>query len=390
VGRIAASDNFRCLALQKNAEKLNMKILDKYVAKNFLTGYLIAFLVLMGLRIMTDLFVNIDEFYENAQLTAGQIMANIILYYGRSSLLYFRDFAGMITVVAAVFSLGKMTRSNELVAIMASGVSLKRVIAPILLLSLAFTGLHVIDQELLIPPIADKLVRSQDAVIETLTYNMWFISDSNGSLFCSPTFRVKDSVIINPTIITRKMKDNRVLWDVTGIIKADSASYDYDSKSWILKNGTYLTVSKEISDKPYQPIKACRSDLTPKDIPVRRNSSNMDLLSSYDLIKLAKQSPKDLARLYAQKNFRLTDPIINFIMLMISLPILVCRDPKSLKSAVFISFGLTGACYVLTFVSKIFAPEIMIAGRVMPELWAWMPIFIFVPIAVNELDSLKT
>ena len=367
-----------------------MKILDKYVARNFLTGYMIAFLVLMGLRIMTDLFVNIDEFYENAQLTAGQVMANIIAYYSRSSLLYFRDFAGMITVVAAVFSLGKMTRSNELVAIMASGVSLKRVIAPILLLSLVFTGLHVIDQELLIPPIADKLVRSQDAVAETLTYNMWFISDSSGSLFCSPTFRVKDSVIINPTIITRKMKDNKVIWDVTGIIKADSAYYDYDSKSWILKNGMYLTVSKELSDKPYQPIKSCRSDLTPKDIPVRRNSSNMDLLSSYELVKLAQQSPKDLARLYAQKNFRLTDPIINFIMLMISLPILVCRDPKSLKSAVFISFALTGLCYILTFVSKIFAPEIMIAGRVMPELWAWLPIFIFVPIAVNELDSLKT
>ena len=128
------------------------------------------------------------------------------------------------------------------------------------------------------------------------------------------------------------MKDNKVIWDVTGIIKADSAYYDYDSKSWILKNGMYLTVSKELSDKPYQPIKSCRSDLTPKDIPVRRNSSNMDLLSSYELVKLAQQSPKDLARLYAQKNFRLTDPIINFIMLMISLPILVCRDPKSLKT----------------------------------------------------------
>jgi lipopolysaccharide export system permease protein len=367
-----------------------MKILDKYVAKNFLTGYLIAFLVLMGLRIMIDVFVNIDEFTENAQLTAGQVMANIILFYGRSSLLYFRDFAGMITVVAAVFSLGKMTRSNELVAIMASGVSLKRVIAPILLLALAFTGLHVIDQEFFIPPIADKLVRAQDAVAETLSYDMWFISDSRGNLFCSPKFKVNEGVMMAPTIITRTMKDNQVLSDVTGIIKADSASYDYDSKSWILKNGTYLTVSKELSDKPYQAVKACRSDLTPKDIPVRRNSTHMDLLSSYDLVKLAKQSPKDLARLYAQKNFRLTDPIINFIMLMISLPILVCRDPKSLKSAVFISFALTGACYILTFVSKIFAPEIMIAGRVMPELWAWLPIFIFVPIAVNELDSLKT
>ena len=36
-----------------------MKILDRYVAKSFLIGYVIAFCVLVGLRIIIDLFVNI-------------------------------------------------------------------------------------------------------------------------------------------------------------------------------------------------------------------------------------------------------------------------------------------------------------------------------------------
>ena len=368
-----------------------MKILDKYVVKNFLTGYLIAFLVLMGLRIMIDLFVNIDEFTERTDLSAVQVFWNIASYYSIHSLLYFRDFAGMITVVAAVFSLGKMTKNNELVAIMASGMSLKRVIAPILFLSLALTGLHVADEELFIPPLADKLVRSQDAVDDTLYYDMWFIGDSKGSLFCSPQFKVKEAVIETPTIITRTPRGkNSPLWDVTGIIKADSAHYDYDTKSWIFKNGAFMSVSRKLTEKPSYTVKSYPSDLTPKDIPVRRKSANMDLLSSFDLMKLAKQNPKDMARLYAQKNFRLTDPIINFVMLIISLPLLVCRDPKGLKSAVFVSFSLTGLCYILTFVSKILASDLTIAGRVIPELWAWMPIFIFVPIAVIELDAMKT
>jgi len=367
-----------------------MKILDKYVTKNFLTGYLIAFAVLMGLRIMTDLFINIDEFTEHAELTIAQVLWSITLYYGSHSFLYFRDFAGMITVVAAVFSLGKMTKNNELVAIMASGVSLKRIIAPILFLSLAFTGVHVIDQEFFIPPMADKLVRSRDAVAETLFYDMWFIGDGNGSLFSSPQFKVKDATIITPTIITRSRKQDSGLFDVTGIIKADSAYYDLDTKSWILDNGVFLKVSRELADRPYEVIKSYPSDLTPKDIPVRRKSAHMDLLSSYDLVRLARQNPKDLARLYAQKNFRLTDPIINLVMLMISLPVLVCRDPKSLKSAVFISFALTGLCYIIAFISKIFASEVIIGGGAMPALWAWLPIFIFLPIAVIELDSMKT
>lgn len=368
-----------------------MKILDKYVAKNYLTGYMISFLVLMGLRIMIDLFVNLDEFTENSKISTAQVLLNIAIYYGRGSFLYFRDFGGMITVVAAVFSLGKMTKHNELTAIMASGVSLKRVIAPILLLSLIFTGIQVFNQEFIIPPMADKLVRTQDSVDETLFYDMWFLSDSNGNLFCSPQYMVKEETIHTPAIITRTRKEpNSLLWDVTGVIKADTAQYDNKSHAWILKNGMYLSVSRKFADKAYQPIESIPSDLLPKDIPVRRQSAHMDLLSSYDLMRLARQNPKDMPRLYAQKNFRITDPVINIIMLMISLPILVCRDPKGLKSAVFVSFGLTSFCYVLTFVSKILASDIAIAGKVMPELWAWLPIFIFVPIAFIELDSMKT
>ena len=70
---------------------------------------------------------------------------------------------------------------------------------------------------------ADKLVRAHDAVDATLFYDMWFISDGNGSLFCSPQFKVKEAVIMTPTIITRSKKTDSGLWDVTGIIKADSA-----------------------------------------------------------------------------------------------------------------------------------------------------------------------
>jgi len=93
-----------------------MKILDRYVAKNFIIGYIIAFCVLLGMRIIIDLFVNIDEFVENVDnLGRGGVFVHILQYYGFQSALYFRDFAGMITVVAAVFSLARMTRNTAVV-----------------------------------------------------------------------------------------------------------------------------------------------------------------------------------------------------------------------------------------------------------------------------------
>jgi len=365
-----------------------MKILDKYIAKNFLTGYLIAFCVLIGLRIIIDLFVNLDEFTERANLGAMVVVRNILIFYGLNFTLYFRDFAGMITVVAAVFSVGKMVRSSELVAVMASGVSLKRVIAPIVTLALLLTGLLVVDQELIIPSLSDKLVRSQDALPGQESYDVKFITDGTGSLIWTQNFDVKTATLDKPTILTRVRKPDSAIWEMTGRIDAEKAVYNFQTGNWDLING-FLT--QRDSNKGRQPIAFYTSDITPKDIPVRRNAENKTLLSSHQLSVLAAQGLKlkDQAQLYSQKHFRITEPIINLVMLLVSLPILVCRDPKAMKSAIMISFAATSACFITTFVCKMLATEFIFEG-IMPELWAWLPVFIFLPIAFVELDSMKT
>lgn len=365
-----------------------MKLLDKYIAKNFLISYAIVFCVMIGLRIVIDLFVNLDEFTERTDLGTLEIVKNILSFYCLHSTLYFRDFAGMITVFAAVFSLYKMVRTNELVAVMASGVSLKRVIAPILLLALLLTGLFVIDQELIIPPLSDKLVRSQDDIPGQESYDVWFIMDGNGSLICSQRFDVKTSTLHNPTIIIRSKIPESTIWRVIGKISAEKAIDIHNTGKWILING-WFTEKDPFKDP--RPIASYTSDITPKDIPVRSKSRHLTLLSSRQLAALAAQRTKikDRAQLYSQKHFRITEPIINLAMLMVCLPILVCRDPKSMKSAIVISFGVTTACFITTFVCKMLATEVFF-DHVMPELWAWLPVVIFLPIAFIELDSMKT
>jgi lipopolysaccharide export LptBFGC system permease protein LptF len=140
-----------------------------------------------------------------------------------------------------------------------------------------------------------------------------------------------------------------------------------------------------------RPVASYATDIIPKEIPVRRKSQHLNLLSSRQLAALAAQSTKikDLAQLYSQKHFRITEPIINLAILMVCLPILVCRDPKSMKTAVVISFATTATCFITTFICKMFATEVVFGG-VMPELWAWLPVVIFLPIAFIELDAMKT
>ncbi|MHC4244629.1 MAG: LptF/LptG family permease [Planctomycetota bacterium] len=369
-----------------------MKILDRYVAKNFLIGYVIAFCVLIGLRIIIDLFVHLDEFTENSDLisTAG-VMKHMLIFYAVNCTLYFREFAGMITVVAASFSFSKMVHSNELVAVMASGVSLKRIIAPIVLLALLLTGVLVIDQEFVIPSLADQLVRSHDEIPGEEIYTIKFINDGNGSLICSGRFDVGTSTLFNPTIVTRRKPEDSFIWEVTGRIDAEKAVYNRKAKGWDLINGRFLEIG---STKGVQPIDFYASEITPSEIPIMLKSEHKTLLNWKQLSALVEQAKegkiKDARELYSQKHFRVTEPIINLVMLMVCLPVLVCRDPKAMKSAVMISFCFVGGCFVATFICKMLAPETDVSNFYRIGAYAWLPIFIFLPIALIELDSMKT
>jgi lipopolysaccharide export system permease protein len=367
-----------------------MKILDRYIAKSFLVGYLISFCVLIGLRVIIDLFVNLDEFTEHADLGVWAVLQNIVTYYGLNMTLYFRDIAGVIVVVAAAFSLGKMVRTNELVAMISSGVSAKRIVMPVLLLAVFFTGLAVADQELLIPLLSDQLARDADATGAQKSYAIWFMTDANGSLICSLRYDEAAQTLYRPTFITRRPTETPGIWEVTGRVSADLATYNPATGVWDLIDGLAVSTNSTLAPHPVPLYRA--ADLQPKEIAIRRKSGYTSLLSSRQLAALAAQQTKikDMAQLLSQKHFRITDPIISLTMLMVSLPVLICRDPRTMKSAVLVSFALTAACFVVTFVCKMFATEVIFAGRVMPELWAWLPVFLFLPIAFIELDAMKT
>ena len=382
-----------------------MKILDKYVAKNFLIGYVIVLMVMMGLIIVVDLFVNLDEFAEPPKHISQegevitvedgpiQVLSRIFIFYTAQSALYFRECAGFITVTAAVFSLGRMTKNNELIAIMASGVSLKRVIAPIIILSTLLTGLLIIDQELIIPRLANKLVRTHDSITGSQAYSVWFMEDSKGSRICTGHYDEGTATMTDLAIIIRE-KISAKKWKTKGRIKADRAVYDYQNKGWRLKNGRYDEISSDIQNNEMQfkpePRTFYISDLTPEIVPLKRQESFLELLSLKQLSALEKGArTKDLASLIAQKQNRITDPIINIIMLLVALPVLVCRDPKSMKTAILKSFLITASCFAVTFICKMVATEV-IFNQIRPEIWAWLPVMIFLPIAFIEIDSMRT
>jgi lipopolysaccharide export LptBFGC system permease protein LptF len=179
-----------------------MKTLDRYIVRSFITSLLLWFVVVMSLRTVTDLFVNMDEFAKLGR-SPGETLSDIGTYYGYQSAAYLLELGGVIIVAAAAFSIARMNYTNELTAILASGVSLHRVIWPILLCAMATCGLLVADQELLIPRIAPKLVRSRDDAQGLQDLQLRCLSDGTGASWYAPKYLTGERVMRQPRIIVR-------------------------------------------------------------------------------------------------------------------------------------------------------------------------------------------
>ena len=327
-----------------------------------------------------------DEFVESKPDAASpgvfEVAVNILSFYGPKLFEYYRDFSGTIILLAAAFALARMTRQNELIAVLASGISLKRVIAPIVLLSFILNLLMVLDQEVILPRLADKLTRRHDEMSQLRTVPVWFVPDRNHALVCARKFNREKETMTDLLVILRQ--DGQMVGRVT----AEQAG-DWDGKKWTLVHGRLYQPDSENPAEPesVQQLEYYPSDLTPEYLWLQRNADHKSLMSSRDLTKLLKRNLKqaDFDETISEKYFRFTDPIINMIMLLLGLPLLVSREKRKTKTAMFLALAGAGSCFIATFACK------LLGGGVIPPLWsAWLPIIVFLPLSVLVLDAIKT
>ncbi len=215
-----------------------MKTLDRYIVRNFLISAALWFAIMMALRIVVDLFVNMDEYVKNATGT-GQVIWHILSYYGYHSLEYFAELGGVIVVAAATFTLAMMGKTNELTAMLASGVSLHRVVWPIVLCSILMGGVIVIDQEMIIPipHVARKLALPRDDIKGVGKYKMPFIADGMGSVWRADRFYPAESKLIRPVVFIRDADYSQI----AGILAEEATSGTLAGNSgWMMKGARLL------------------------------------------------------------------------------------------------------------------------------------------------------
>ncbi|RAU83574.1 LptF/LptG family permease [Pontibacter arcticus] len=106
-----------------------MKLLDKYILKKFLTTFVFVVLILVAVILVIDFTEKNDDFIKH-----NIAVSEIIFDYYFNLIPYYVNILSPITVfIATVFVTAKLASHTEIVAILSSGVSFRRLLVPYLI-----------------------------------------------------------------------------------------------------------------------------------------------------------------------------------------------------------------------------------------------------------------
>ncbi|PZR72535.1 MAG: hypothetical protein DLM52_12705, partial [Chthoniobacterales bacterium] len=112
-----------------------MKLLDRYVVRNFLQAYIYCIIGFISIWLIFDISDSISTF-----LDQHLSLARVLEYYGTQVPQILVILLPVSLLLALLFVLGRMSRANEIVSVLTAGISLTRVLAPLFVIGLLTTA----------------------------------------------------------------------------------------------------------------------------------------------------------------------------------------------------------------------------------------------------------
>lgn len=372
-----------------------MLIFDRYVLRTFLKVLAVSFLSLTGLFIVIDLFANLEEFLSHGE-RQGSVLAVLAEYYGARVLSFFDRTSNLLALLAAIFTITSFHRSNELMAVMAAGISKARAIRVLILAAAAVAALAAVNREFALPSVRDRLSRNAQDWMGDHARRLTPRRDHRTQILLGG----KETVALHRQIVQPAFRlQSSALAQFGRQLVAATATYYPATED---RPGGYLLdqVSQpaNIKDLPSVSVGDPRTPviLTPHDQGdwleddqcfvvsdvtfehLAADSAWQQFSSTWELFAALRNPSLDYgADVRVQVHRRLVQPVLDMTLLFLGLPLVLSRSQRNMFIAAFKCLGLVGAFFVICLACQALGNAVMVS----PALAAWLPVFIFVPLA---------
>lgn len=299
-------------------------ILDDYVMRQFTGNFLTVLVSFILLSLVFSFFELLGDIIRNRTplITVGAYLINLIPY-----MLY--QLAPLCVLIAVLVTFGVLNRNSEITAMKATGTSLYRIVAPMLVMAaVVATALFAFDQTYL--PIANRRQEALRSVIKghpPQTFlrpdRKWIFAEPTGNgpsrIFYYQFFDADRDVFANLSVFEFQPETLAL----ERRIYAASAHWDPRGHEWLLENGWQRSF-QGAGATGYQTFGAAAfPEITEEPGYFKKEERlaqemNYGELSRY--IGDLRRSGFDTIRLRVQLNRKLADPLIALVMAVLGVP----------------------------------------------------------------------
>jgi lipopolysaccharide export system permease protein len=374
-------------------------ILDRYVTAQFLRNFGIFFCSFTGLYVVVDTFNNLDEFLTYGE-RQGNLAAVLLEYYSYRGLWFFDLTGSMLVLIAAMFTVAAMQRSNELTALLAAGISKRRIVKPMIVAAGVIAAAAVLNRELLLPQVRHRLSRNaQD----------WM---GEAGMVLKPRYDYKTSIFINgQRTYANQQRIEKPAFRLPGELSAYGSLISADFAYWQPpgegRPGGYRFVGLNsldaIAKRPSLELEGERIVLSPSDTPWlgpqecfvvtevsfeqleagavwRQFSSTSELIAG-----LHNESLRYESDVRVNIHARIIQPILDMSLLFLGLPLVLSRESRNM----FLSIGRCGLIVIAFMITVMACHSLGRSLWIEPVRAAWLPLFIFIPSAAAMSGPLR-
>lgn len=363
--------------------KMKMKILDRYLIKQFLQS------ILFGLLTFTLLFVVIDMMEKLGDFIDQNVDTNFIVqYYIVFMPEIIRLMIPVAVLLASLFTAGKMTNLNELTAIKAGGISLYRFMTPFIITAFIISIFSVYFGGYLVPMAnKHKVYIEQTYLKKGVVYfgsNIYF-QDTKTRIVTINIYDLANDQANQVSIQDFDAKDKTKL-----ISRTDAFRMKYDSTKscWILYNGITRTFN-DTSETIERFIKKeyCDLNFKPEDvIKKQRKPEEMSLPELADFASEQQRTGNDPTSIQIEYQSRIAYAFSSVIVVLFGLPISASRRRGGLALQFGINLLITFIYLVFMKISQAFGKN----GILEPFITAWFANIVFLIAAIfNIKRSMK-
>jgi lipopolysaccharide export system permease protein len=364
-----------------------VRVLDRYVLGTYAKAFAGGMVVFSLTAVTLDFFTRLNQLASGLDRAQGALgegstsLGLVVRFYVAYLPFLWKQVLPFVAVASATMTVSGMLRANEVFPILATGTSVRRLLAPIFLCGALVSAAHFAFQEAVVPSLSREqilLKRLFSGDRSEFVDDLPFLRDGRGTVVRAGSFRFADRSL-HDVILLRP-------WEGDGFetLRASELKPREGGGGWSATYGASIQpTAPGAPRRELAPGAPVAFDMSPEEVEALVSKQGTEELSLAQLAALARRFPDRALRVAYFRQFSV--PLASFVLVLVAVPALLFAA-RSYFVGAGIAFFLCGSY----FFADIFCTSLGDRGELEPATAAFLPLAAIGSLGVAGLVTVRT